>query len=213
MVSRLFQPFMQLDTTLDRSKGGLGLGLALVRALAELHGGEVRAESAGSGQGSEFTVRLPLDDGPVSPEKTAEERQPSRSRRVLIIEDNADAADTLRQVLELGAHEVSVAVTGSDWLDIAREFCPEVVFCDIGLPGMNGFEVARAFRADDKLRNTHLIALSGYASSEDLQQASEAGFDDHLAKPASPERLEQLLASLPTLGRSPASDSNRTHRR
>ncbi|MBI5498608.1 MAG: response regulator [Deltaproteobacteria bacterium] len=193
----LFQPFVQAERTLDRSKGGLGLGLALVKGLVELHGGEVRACSEGLGKGSGFTVRLPLESGAVAdrcPEPAAAER---RRRRVLVIEDNIDAAETLREALEFGEHEVAVAYNGPEGLAKARAFRPEVVLCDIGLPGMDGYEVARAFRGDDALRDIRLVALSGYAQPEDLQRAREAGFEHHLAKPPSLERIEELLASVP----------------
>jgi PAS domain S-box-containing protein len=194
IAGRLFQPFVQADTTLDRSKGGLGLGLALVKGLVELHGGEVTASSAGVGRGSEFTVRLPLDlTEPVTAEH--ERRSPaSVRRRVLVIEDNVDAADSLRELLELDGHAVSVAHDGPDGIAKAHAFRPDLVLCDIGLPGMDGYAVAGAFRADGALRDVHLVALSGYALPEDLRRAAEAGFDDHLAKPPSLDILEDLLA-------------------
>ena len=196
LIGRLFQPFVQADSTLDRSKGGLGLGLALVKGLAELHGGEVGAHSDGLGKGAEFVVRLPLAiDNVIAPEAGGGHDR-AAGRRVLIIEDNVDAADSLREALEFGEHEVAVAYNGPDGLAIAREFRPEVVFCDIGLPGMDGFEVARAFRADQALNAAFLVALSGYALPDDLQRASEAGFHRHLAKPPSLEKLEGVLAEL-----------------
>jgi two-component system CheB/CheR fusion protein len=196
MLARLFQPFAQADATLDRSKGGLGLGLALAKGLAELHGGSITAHSAGVDQGAEFVMRLPLALEEVASE-SARSSTPAASgrRRVLIIEDNVDAADSLREALELSEHEVDVAYTGPSGIAKARASKPEVVFCDIGLPGMDGFEVARAFRADDALSGTRLIALSGYALPEDVQRAREAGFDQHVAKPPSLERLEEVLAS------------------
>ncbi|MBI5545393.1 MAG: PocR ligand-binding domain-containing protein [Deltaproteobacteria bacterium] len=197
LLGRLFLPFMQADATLDRSKGGLGLGLALVKGLVELHGGGVCARSDGPGRGAEFVVRLPLAvEGAATAEPCRANAQPA-GRRVLIIEDNVDAADSLRDVLELAAHEVAVAYNGPEGLAKARELHPEIVLCDIGLPGMDGFEIARAFKADENLRACFLIALSGYALPEDLQRASEAGFERHLAKPLSLERLEELLESLP----------------
>jgi CheY-like chemotaxis protein len=197
MLGRLFQPFMQAEATLDRSKGGLGLGLALVKGLAEMHGGEVCAHSDGPGQGAEFVVELPLEA------KSADQASPTAAgakasgRRVLIIEDNVDAADSLREVLAFGDHVVEVAYSGPEGLARAREFKPEVVLCDIGLPGMDGYQVARAFRADKGLKGTYLVALSGYALPEDLQRAHEAGFDRHLAKPPSIEKIEQVLALTP----------------
>jgi two-component system CheB/CheR fusion protein len=199
MLARLFQPFAQADTTLDRSKGGLGLGLALVRGLVELHGGTITAHSAGPGHGTEVVVRLPLAleegaaDGPVRSRTPA----PGGRRRVLIIEDNIDAADSLRDVLAYGEHDVEVAYNGPGGLAEAREFRPEVVLCDLGLPVMDGYEVARAFKADDSLKSVFLVALSGSSLPEDLQRASEAGFNRHLAKPASLEKLEELLAEVP----------------
>jgi two-component system CheB/CheR fusion protein len=195
LIGRLFQPFMQADTTLDRSKGGLGLGLALVKGLVELHGGDIGVHSDGLGKGAEFVVRLPLalEAGEAVEVRLASSK--SAGRRVLIIEDNIDAADSLREVLEFGEHEIAVAYNGPEGIAKAREFRPEVVLCDIGLPGMDGFEVARAFRADEGLKGTYLVALSGYALPEDLQRAEEAGFDRHLAKPPSLEKIEEALAS------------------
>ncbi len=198
VLRRLFQPFMQASATLDRSQGGLGLGLALVKGLVELHGGEVCAHSEGPGRGAEFIVELPLDEatqGKISP---GDETSPTRRRRILIVEDNLDAAQSLREVLEFGEHLVEVAHSGPEGLDRARQFSPEVVLCDIGLPGMDGYGVARALRADEMLKHAFLVALSGYALPEDLQRASEAGFDRHVAKPPSLEKLEDLLRELTT---------------
>ncbi|MGB8294645.1 MAG: PAS domain S-box protein [Polyangia bacterium] len=201
LLRRLFQPFMQAEATLDRSKGGLGLGLALVKGLVEMHGGEVRAHSEGPGKGAEFAVELPLDET-ADTEPSASPAGPERSgRRVLVIEDNHDAADSLREVLEFGAHVVEVAYNGPDGLDRARIFKPEIVLCDIGLPGMDGYEVARAFRADPALKDMFLVALSGYALPDDLQRARAAGFEEHLAKPSSLEKLEELLAHAPATDR------------
>jgi two-component system CheB/CheR fusion protein len=196
ILGRLFERFTQADRTLDRSKGGLGLGLALVKGLVEMHCGEVSAHSAGPGQGAEFIVRLPLDDVQVvaKTEASAAERH---ARRVLVIEDNVDAADSLGEALELSDHEVEVAYSGSEGLEKAYRFKPNVVLCDIGLPGMDGYEVARAFRSDETLKRTYLVALSGYALPDDLERAADAGFDRHLAKPPSLEKLEELFAEAP----------------
>ncbi|MBI5489730.1 MAG: AAA family ATPase [Deltaproteobacteria bacterium] len=196
-LAGLFQPFVQADHTLDRGKGGLGLGLALVKGLVGLHGGEVTAHSEGLGKGAEFVVRLPLDPA-ARPECVPEAAvRPSCRRRVLIIEDNVDAADSLRDVLQLGGHEVAVANNGPDGIGKAREFRPEVVLCDIGLPGMDGYDVARVLRGDETLRGTCLVALSGYALPEDILLAREAGFAHHIPKPPSLEKIAELLASLP----------------
>jgi two-component system CheB/CheR fusion protein len=196
ILRRLFQPFMQAEATLDRSKGGLGLGLALVRGLVEMHGGEVCAHSDGPGKGAELIVELPLDPTATTTNPSAAGAA-AGSRRVLIIEDNLDAADSLREALEFGAHVVEVAYNGHEGLAKARQFQPEIVFCDIGLPGMDGFAVARALRADDTLKGVFLVALSGYALPEDLQRAWEAGFAKHLAKPPSMEKIEDLLKNAP----------------
>jgi signal transduction histidine kinase/CheY-like chemotaxis protein len=204
-LGQLFQPFVQADETLDRSRGGLGIGLALVKGLVELHGGTVAAHSDGPGKGSEVVVRLPLDIG-TALEPTATPASSARvRRRILVIEDNVDAADSLREALECDGHEVAVAYDGPDGLAKARALEPEVVLCDIGLPGMNGFDVARALRADERLKGTLLVAVSGYALPEDLQRATEAGFERHLAKPPSIEKVEALLAAaLPQANEVPA---------
>ena len=197
ILRRLFQPFMQAEATLDRSRGGLGLGLALVKGLVEMHGGEVCAHSDGPGKGSDFVVELPLDSRSTATASPSAAGTEGGRRRVLIIEDNIDAADSLREVLEFGEHVVEVAYNGPDGLAKARQFQPEIVLCDIGLPGMDGFEVARAFRADEALSGVFLVALSGYALPEDLQRAWEAGFAKHLAKPPSMEKIEDLLKNAP----------------
>jgi PAS domain S-box-containing protein len=195
MLPHLFEPFMQADHTLDRSRGGLGLGLALVRGLVELHDGEVSAHSDGLGKGAEFTVRLrlvraqPADatERPAAAEATA-------CRRVLVIEDNVDAADSLREALAIEGHVVEVAYDGAEGLEKLRVLRPELVFCDIGLPGMSGYEVARAIRAQVVLRDVVLVAVTGYAQPEEVAKAKEAGFDLHLAKPPCLEKLRALLA-------------------
>jgi two-component system CheB/CheR fusion protein len=197
MLPRLFTPFSQADSTLDRSRGGLGLGLALVKSLVELHGGQVSARSDGPGAGAEFTFSIPLR--PPQEREAVPAPSPARPgrRRVLVVEDNRDAAETLREVLELGSHEVAVAHDGPAALESARSVRPEVVLCDIGLPGMDGYAVARAFRADPALRDAYLVALTGYAMPDDHEKARAAGFDEHVAKPAGTERLEALLARAP----------------
>ena len=193
MLPKLFQPFTQADESLHRSIGGLGLGLALVKGLAELHGGTVEARSDGPGRGAEFTVRLPAT---ALYERAAERRPPApppRRRRVLIIEDNLDAAETLRLVLEMGDHEVTVAYDGRAGIEKVRAFHPDLVLCDIGLPEMDGYAVARAIRADPALASTELVAVTGYALPDDLRKVREAGFDRHLAKPVPLAQLEEVL--------------------
>jgi CheY-like chemotaxis protein len=169
----------------------------MVQGLVTLHGGSVEAASDGPGRGSSFTVRLPLEPSPPRPGPAAGVRPPARSRRVLVIEDNPDSLDSLRDVLELKGYDVRVARDGPRGMALARSFRPEVVICDIGLPGMDGYQVARAFREDDDLKDTYLVALSGYARPDDLRQAAQAGFDRHVAKPSSLESLEQLLEQVP----------------
>jgi PAS domain S-box-containing protein len=197
VLSRLFEPFVQAETTLDRTTGGLGLGLALVKGLAELHGGSVSAHSEGVGRGAAFTVRLPVESR-KAPRLTAVPARlaPGPARRVLVIEDNVDAAETLKQALELNDHLVDIALTGSEGLEKMRSFKPDVVLCDIGLPGMDGFQVTRTIRADPRASGIALIALSGYAQAEDVERSRDAGFDLHLAKPPEPDALERAIAEV-----------------
>jgi two-component system CheB/CheR fusion protein len=195
VLPHLFEPFVQGDGRLARTRGGLGLGLALVKGLVEMHGGTVAAHSDGPGAGAEFTIRLPIEGGPVAMASPGARRSAHGPLRVLIIEDNVDAVHSLRQVLGIGGHEIEVAYNGSEGLSKAREFKPDVVLCDIGLPEMDGYAVARAFRADEALRATRLVALTGYALPADVARAREAGFDEHLAKPPVMEKLEEALAT------------------
>ncbi len=193
LIAHLFQPFVQADPTFDRRKGGLGLGLALVKGLVELHGGEVKAQSNGLGAGSAFTVRLPQAPGVPAAQAPPRSEQARKPRRVLIVEDNADAAASLRAGLELDGHEVTVAHDGVTGVRTARELKPEVVLCDIGLPGMDGYAVAQTLRADEATKHTFLVALTGYALPEDFRRATEAGFDRHIAKPPSLDAIEEVL--------------------
>jgi PAS domain S-box-containing protein len=195
IIEHVFEPFIQAPQATQRSSGGLGLGLAMVKGLVELHGGTAKIESAGAGRGTQVTLWFPLakDARPRRPVRTPE---PSRSRRVLVIEDNVDAADSLRLALALAGHEVKVAHDGPSGLALAKSFRPDIVMCDIGLPGMDGYEVARALRADDDLRDTYIAAVSGYARPEDITQAEEAGFDQHVSKPLSGDKLERIFGSL-----------------
>ncbi len=193
---RLFEPFAQSDSTLHRTRGGLGIGLALVKALAELHNGQVTAISEGPGKGCEFVVTLPLDtSGVVAPMKAERISEVlAQKKRILIIEDNHDFAAMLKTLLELtGGHEVHVADSGPKGVDLARRVYPDVVVCDIGLPVMDGYEVARALRSQLATRDALLIALTGYASVDDAKRAQEAGFDFHVAKGGDPEAVVRLL--------------------
>ena len=194
LLARLFEPFSQADRSLHRTKGGLGLGLALVKGLTELHGGKVRASSEGPGRGSEFLIRLPLEGEPAALSDQIREPRPSKEqRRILVVEDNRDAADTLRMLLELLGHEVRVAYTGPDGVRMAEEWRPAVVLSDIGLPGLDGFGVARALRGNPATAQARLIAVTGYGSEDDRRLARESGFDHLLTKPADPGVLQQLL--------------------
>jgi PAS domain S-box-containing protein len=194
ILPRLFQPFTQARQSLDRGQGGLGLGLALVKGLVDLHGGSVSAHSEGLGMGSEFVVRLPLTTAATPAPEPPRASGTSTPRRVLVVEDNPDAASSLRETLCLWGHEVAVAQEGARAVECARRFRPEFILCDIGLPGMDGYGVARAVRADETLKDVRLIALTGYALPDDLRKAAEAGFEGHLAKPPKLEELSALLA-------------------
>lgn len=196
-LPELFEPFAQAGRGPDRAQGGLGLGLALVKGLVEMHGGEVWGHSAGEGAGAEFTFYLPLEKQPLhTPEAHASVPSAGGSLRVLVIEDIPDAAETLRDLLELSGHTVEVAYSGPSGLAAAERFRPEVVLCDLGLPGMDGYAVAEELRRHPLTTTTHLIALTGYGQEEDRRRSRAAGFDLHLTKPVDPEELNRVLASL-----------------
>lgn len=195
ILPHLFTPFTQADTSLDRSRGGLGLGLMLVKGFVEMHGGSVTAHSEGPGKGAEFVVRLPLDRAAQSRRQPASVER-CRHVRVLVIEDNVDAAETLREALVLKGHDVEVSYDGRSGIERARAFRPDVVLCDIGLPGLDGYGVAAAVRAAPELRAVRLVALTGYASAEDVARARRAGFDRHLSKPPAIEVIERVCSEL-----------------
>jgi two-component system CheB/CheR fusion protein len=197
MLESVFDLFVQSSRTLDRAGGGLGLGLTLVRSLVTMHGGTVKASSEGEGRGSEFLVRLPLAHGPVAaasagPKDVATPAAP-RSLRVVVVEDNADSRETLCVFLERAGFDCQVAGTGPQALALMEATSPHVVILDIGLPGMDGFEIARRIRANDKHAGVRLIALTGYGQAADRRAADAAGFDAHLVKPVDPDRLLDLL--------------------
>jgi PAS domain S-box-containing protein len=195
-IEGMFEPFAQADETLARTKGGLGLGLALVKSLVELHGGSVEARSEGVGRGAEFLVLLPLAGSEAGPGSAqAADADPADARRVvLVVEDNVDAGRSLADVLELLGHRVVLAHDGRSGVELARELRPDVVLCDIGLPDLDGYELARTLRRDEALRGTRLVALSGYARPEDRQRARDAGFDAHVAKPPGLDELLRVIA-------------------
>ncbi len=191
----IFDAFTQGRQGLDRSEGGLGLGLVLVQELARMHGGVVEARSDGRGQGSTFVVRIPArtceDQTMMTPERDS--TSGVRRRRVLVVDDSVDLAETLAMVLEESGHEVRLAHSGSAALVEFDAFSPEIVFLDIGLPEMNGYEVARELRAREQGRSVLLLALSGYGEREDRDEAEAAGFDRHLLKPVDIETIEEIL--------------------
>jgi signal transduction histidine kinase len=191
----LFESYSQADRSLTRSRGGLGLGLALVKGLVELHGGSVSAASDGLGHGSEFTIRFPLE-GEAAPPKTPSGTLPKRSCRILVIDDNRDETQSMKMLLELVGHRVAAAHSGSEGLTLAYEFQPEVVLCQLDLPGAtDGCAVAHALRHDPALQSAYLIALVGYGHEEEEQRLQEAGFDLHLTKPINFAELQTVLGS------------------
>jgi PAS domain S-box-containing protein len=196
LLPRLFTPFLQADRSLDRSRGGLGLGLAMVKGLAELHGGTVEAFSEGAGRGAEFTVRLPLEqESPALSESPAAPQPSAKQLRILVIEDNRDAADSLRLLLSIMGHEARVAYAGPEGVAAAREWRPEAVLCDIGLPGIDGYEVARQLRRLPGMAKTLLVAITGYGQEPDVKRSKEAGIDYHFLKPIDPAQLKQVLGN------------------
>lgn len=197
VLSRLFQPFTQAEQALDRNRGGLGLGLALVKGFVELHGGTVAAKSEGTGTGAEFSIELSLAPSAAASSPARASGQTVR-HRILVIEDNRDAADTLREALEYLEHDVEVAYDGGEGLAKAKLFRPAVVLCDLGLPVVDGYAVARTLRSHDEFAGTLLIALSGYTQPEDLRRTRDAGFDQHIAKPPKLDDIDQLLRSWPS---------------
>ncbi len=196
-LTSIFEPFVQVDQSLARSLGGLGIGLTISRTLAELHGGAIAATSAGEGRGSTFTVTLPLDQ--ATPPATVRPEEPdlaaarSRPRTILLVEDNPDSREVLAAWLgELG-HTVHTAGTGTEAIAAARTTRPEVVLLDIGLPGMDGYQVAQALREMPEARDAMIVAITGYGRPEDNIRAREAGFDGHLIKPVQPDALARLI--------------------
>jgi signal transduction histidine kinase/ActR/RegA family two-component response regulator len=195
-LKSLFDLFYQSDTNLDRSDGGLGIGLSLVKSLVEMHGGQVVAQSAGSGQGSEFSVYLPLlrQDEPAGAAAPAPASPVARPARILIVDDSRDSADSMAMVLKLDGHEVWTAYDGNKAVEIAARERPNVVLMDIGLPGLNGYQASQAIRAAG-LTDTLLIAMTGYAQEDDRRLTREACFDAHLVKPVDLAVLRQLLVA------------------
>jgi PAS domain S-box-containing protein len=198
MLARIFDLFVQSERVLEDARGGLGIGLALVRSLVAMHGGSVAAHSDGPGRGSEFVVRLPAlaegrEQAPAPPAAPAAPVAAGPTRRVLVVDDSADAAESLALILRLGGHEVRVAHDGPAALAAVLDARPEVVFLDLGMPGMDGCEVARHLRLQPGLEGVTLVALTGWGQAEDRRRTREAGFDHHLVKPVDPAALNALL--------------------
>jgi signal transduction histidine kinase len=194
MLPYVFDVFAQGHRSLDRPEGGLGLGLPLVKRLVELHGGQVRVASPGSAQGSEFEVRIPRLTHAPAPAPGVARAAPGRPRRVALVEDHADARAGLRALLELWGHQVEEAEDGERGLALLRTWSADVALIDLGLPGLDGYAVARAARADAGARRILLVALTGYGQPDDRRRAEAAGFDVHLVKPVDPDALQRLLA-------------------
>ena len=196
LLPRIFDLFAQGDRSLDRSEGGLGIGLTLVRSLAELHGGGVSATSDGPGKGSEFVVRLPATEGRIGAE-TALEVKPAassaRSFRVLVVDDNMDLAKGMARLLKLSGHDVRFCYSADDALKVAREHRPEVMLLDIGLPGTDGYELASTLRGEEWSKNAVLIAVSGYGEEQAQDRSKKAGFNHHLIKPVSFDTILALI--------------------
>jgi PAS domain S-box-containing protein len=193
-IDQMFAPFAQATQSLARTKGGLGIGLALVKGIIELHGGTVHAHSEGLGRGSEFRVSLPMSQPAAEPEQDRVATTNAIGKLILIIEDNLDAGESLAEIVRMYGHRVQVARDGRTGLALARELRPDVILCDIGLPDLDGYEVASTLRRDEAHRRTRLVALSGYAQPEDRQRARDVGFDAHMAKPPDVDKLMMMIA-------------------
>jgi CheY-like chemotaxis protein/two-component sensor histidine kinase len=196
LLSKVFDLFVQGNRTLDRAEGGLGIGLAVVKKLIHMHCGEVTAESSGLGKGTTFRIRLPRIAQPAAIKSPAITSFNVSPRRILIVDDNADFAQSLATLLSTAGHQIVVVFGGRQALEAIESFQPEVALVDIGLPEMNGYDLALRLRADAKLNGLKLVAVTGYGLVEDRQRARTAGFDHHLLKPIDMAALERILASM-----------------
>lgn len=202
MLPHVFDLFTQVERSLERSQGGLGIGLTLVQRLVEMHGGSVEARSGGHGTGSEFVVRLPIvvasPPQPITPEAAAEPADPAAARRILVVDDNVDSARTLARLLKMMGHETHTAHDGGEAVEAAEEHRPEVILLDIGLPVLNGYDVARMIRERPWGEEVVIVALTGWGQERDRLRSKEAGIDHHLVKPVDPDALEKILSELRT---------------
>jgi CheY-like chemotaxis protein len=197
----IFDVFMQADTSIERSVSGLGIGLALVKTLVEMHGGTVEAQSAGGGQGSEFVVRLPINvEAPLPRPEITIKPATVTPRRILVVDDNRDAAEGLAMLLQLTGNETHTAHDGLEAVDKAARIRPDLILLDIGLPRMNGYDAARRIREQPCGKSVVLVALTGWGQDEDRQKARDSGFDGHMVKPVNPDALSTLLAEFPSVG-------------
>jgi len=196
-LSRIFEMFAQVDTSLERPNAGLGIGLTLVNRLVELHGGRVEARSDGPGTGSEFVVFLPTADPPAARQAAPEGEQSMTKRyRMLVVDDNRDSAESLALLLKLTGHETHTALDGEAALLAAKETRPDVVLLDIGMPKLNGYDACRKIRSEDWGRDMILIAQTGWGQEDDRRRTEEAGFDGHVVKPVDPDDLMKMVARL-----------------
>jgi CheY-like chemotaxis protein/anti-sigma regulatory factor (Ser/Thr protein kinase) len=195
-LEAIFELFVQVDDSLSRSEGGLGIGLPLVRQLAMLHGGTIHATSEGRGKGSLFVLRLPRGEGAPVARSSAVPAPRARGRRILLVDDNEDAVELMRDVLTARGHHVQVAHDAEEALELARDEKFEIAFLDIGLPGVSGYSLAPKLRAALAPEECFLVAVTGYGQPEDVSQAKAAGFDRHFVKPVSLSQLEALIAEL-----------------
>jgi CheY-like chemotaxis protein len=193
LLPHVFDLFVQSERTLDRAQGGLGIGLSIVKGLIEMHGGTVKAASAGANHGATFTIRLPRTTPPAQVLEQPSWQDSPVKRRVLIVDDNVDAADSLAMLLKSDGHEAETAYSAVSALEAVERLQPEIVLLDVGLPQLDGYEIARHLRARTNLPGMRLIALTGYGRAEDRERARAAGFDDHLLKPADMAALQRLL--------------------
>ena len=200
--SRIFDMFVQVDGSLERAVSGLGIGLTLVKNLMEMHDGSVEVHSAGAGQGSLFTLRLPVVDGLPAWQSPKLTNRPAavKSRRILVVDDNHDAATSLAMQLDLSGYETHTAFDGLEAVAAATTFGPDLILLDIGLPSLNGYDACRLIRQQSGGRSILIVALTGWDREEDREKARDAGFDDHLVKPVEHTALTKLLARLDTHG-------------